>query len=63
MEGPIIRGGDQGETSFTTPGVGSYFFVCDLHPTEMKGTFNVEEGAPPPGGGAGGGNGEGANSD
>src|SRR5690606_7130489 len=35
--------------------VGSYFFVCDVHPTEMTGTFNVVEGGP--GGEATGGDG------
>ncbi|MCK9519703.1 MAG: cupredoxin domain-containing protein, partial [Dehalococcoidia bacterium] len=60
-QGTIIDGG--GTTSaetFTTPGVGEYFFHCDLHPDTMKGVFAVEEGAPPPGGGGGGADGGGA---
>lgn len=54
--GAIIDGG--GTTSaetFTTPDVGSYFFMCDLHPVEMRGTLEVTPDAPPPGGGGGGG--------
>ncbi|MCC7363755.1 MAG: cupredoxin domain-containing protein [Dehalococcoidia bacterium] len=65
--GPPIKGGESGETTFTTPGVGTYFFVCDFHPEEMTGTLTIQEGAAPPGGaapaadaGAGGG-GAGAN--
>ena len=27
--------------SFTTPGAGTYFFRCDVHPDTMTGTFNV----------------------
>jgi plastocyanin/heme-degrading monooxygenase HmoA len=40
--------------TFTTPGPGTYFFHCDIHPTTMKGVLEVREGAPPPGGGPGG---------
>jgi len=50
--GAIIRGGETAEVTFTTPAAGSYYFQCDLHPTEMKGTFEVREGAPAPGGGS-----------
>lgn len=42
-EGEIIDGG--GTTTnvvFTTPAAGNYFFMCDLHPTEMKGTLVVD---------------------
>jgi plastocyanin/mono/diheme cytochrome c family protein len=30
------------DTVFTTPGPGSYFFHCDVHPTTMTGTFTVQ---------------------
>jgi len=56
--GAIIDGNGTTTTeTFTTPGVGEYFFQCDVHPAEMRGVFRVEEGAPAPGetGGAGGG--------
>jgi len=46
-EGAIIDGGGTSETlTFTTPGVGEYYFQCDLHPTQMNGTFKVVEGGP-----------------
>lgn len=45
-EGEIIFGGATAETTFTTPGVGSYWFLCEVHPTEMNGPFIVEEGGP-----------------
>jgi plastocyanin len=48
--GEIITGGKTVDVEFTTPGTGSYYYQCDLHPTEMFGTFTVEDGAPPPGG-------------
>jgi len=51
-EGKIISGGQTDALKFTTPGPGSYFFQCDVHPTEMSGTFAVKEGAAVPGGGA-----------
>jgi plastocyanin len=35
--------------TFTTPAAGTYYFQCDIHPTEMFGTFTVREGAPVPG--------------
>jgi plastocyanin/heme-degrading monooxygenase HmoA len=50
--GAIIPGGQTAKVTFTTPGPGTYFFHCDLHPDTMKGEFIVREGAPPPGGGA-----------
>ncbi|MEO6397060.1 MAG: cupredoxin domain-containing protein [Tepidiformaceae bacterium] len=54
-EGKIIDGGQSESVSFKTPGAGTYFFQCDLHPDQMKGTFTVKEGAAAPGaqGGAG----------
>lgn len=54
-EGKIIDGGASDTVSFTTPGVGSYYFQCDLHPDTMKGAFAVKEGAAAPGGAAAGG--------
>lgn len=48
--GDLLRAGDTAEVAFTTPAAGSYFFQCDFHPTEMRGTFEVKEGAPVPGG-------------
>jgi plastocyanin len=59
--GAIIDGGNAEDITFTTPGPGTYYFHCEVHPTEMKGTFTVQEGAPipgaTPGGGGGGGGG------
>lgn len=48
----LIDGGQTATVTFTTPGEGSYFFVCDVHPDQMTGTFVVRAGAPPPGGAA-----------
>jgi len=48
-EGKLIDGGQTDKVSFKTPAAGSYFFHCDLHPTEMKGTLVVKDGAPVPG--------------
>lgn len=46
-EGEIIDGGGTTTTlTFTTPGVGEYYFLCDLHPDQMFGTFRVVEGGP-----------------
>lgn len=46
-EGEIIDGGGMTTTvTFTTPGVGEYYFLCDLHPDQMNGTFRVVEGGP-----------------
>ncbi len=41
-EGEIIQGGETTVTTFTTPGPGSYYFYCDVHPTEMTGEFIVD---------------------
>ena len=49
VEGPFIDGGASSKVSFKTPSAGSYFFQCDLHPTEMTGTLVVKDGAPVPG--------------
>jgi len=50
----LTAGGTEGIT-FTTPGPGTYYFQCDVHPDQMNGTFTVREGAPPPGGATNGG--------
>ena len=39
---PIIQGGQTTTITFTTPGAGTYFFVCLVHPLEMTGAFVVE---------------------
>ncbi|HKS91487.1 MAG TPA: cupredoxin domain-containing protein [Tepidiformaceae bacterium] len=52
-----IRGGQTQTLTFTTPGVGTYYFHCDFHPTQMKGTLEVKEGDPVPGGATSGGSG------
>ncbi|MFN0096180.1 MAG: cupredoxin domain-containing protein [Dehalococcoidia bacterium] len=55
-EGALVDGGQGYDLVFKTPGAGTYFFLCDVHPDQMTGTFEVKEGAPtgnePPGGGA-----------
>lgn len=48
-EGKIIDGGQSDSLGFKTPGAGTYYFQCDIHPTEMKGTLEVKEGAAVPG--------------
>ena len=48
-EGKIIDGGQSDKLTFKTPAAGAYYFQCDLHPTEMKGTLAVKEGAAIPG--------------
>lgn len=39
---PIISGGGTATITFTTPGPGTYFFLCLVHPKEMTGTFIVQ---------------------
>jgi len=38
----IIQGGETTSITFTTPGPGTYFFVCLVHPVEMTGAFVVK---------------------
>ncbi|MCL6644868.1 MAG: cupredoxin domain-containing protein [Dehalococcoidia bacterium] len=45
-DGAIIDGGMEVKVTFTTPGPGEYYFVCDLHPDQMDGIFRVVEGGP-----------------
>lgn len=40
--GNIIDGGQSDTVKFTAPAAGSYYFQCDVHPTEMSGTFVVK---------------------
>lgn len=39
--GELEAGPTEIESKFTTPGAGSYFFRCDVHPDTMTGTFTV----------------------
>jgi len=41
-EGEIIDGGTSETLSFTTPGPGSYYYQCDVHPDTMTGTLTVQ---------------------
>lgn len=53
---PLVTGPSAATFSFTAPSKpGSYFFHCDVHPTQMTGTATVVPGKPPTGGGPGGG--------
>jgi plastocyanin len=38
----ICTGPCQAEITFELPGPGTYFFRCDVHPTQMTGTFVVQ---------------------
>ncbi len=51
--GEIIPSDATTTVTFTTPGPGTYFFRCDLHPTQMTGVFEVVEGGPGAGGNGG----------
>lgn len=53
LQGPgvdVTTGVEQtGDTTFAvTLGAGSYSFFCDVHPTRMRGTFDVGTGGSPP---------------
>ncbi|MFN0096181.1 MAG: cupredoxin domain-containing protein [Dehalococcoidia bacterium] len=45
-EGKLIDGGQSDTIAFTTPGPGTYYFLCDVHPDQMDGPFEVKAGAP-----------------
>jgi plastocyanin len=45
FQGPIIQGGSDTQYRFAAPPAGSYFFRCDVHPTQMTGTVVVKEAA------------------
>lgn len=40
----LITGAAEADLSFTTPGVGEYYFNCTVHPPSMFGTVEVVEG-------------------
>jgi len=42
FQGDIVEGPTMTEYSFTAPDAGTYFFRCDVHPTQMTGTVVVE---------------------
>lgn len=48
-KGAIIDGGITEKVTFTTPAAGNYYFECEIHPTEMTGSFEVKDGAAAPG--------------
>jgi plastocyanin len=39
---PIRAGPATDTVSFTTPAAGSYSFICDVHPLQMRGTLVVQ---------------------
>lgn len=39
--GELFQGDQTMTYQFDTPAPGSYFFRCDVHPTQMTGTFTV----------------------
>lgn len=41
---PLLQGGESATITFTTPGPGTYYFLCLVHPVEMNGTFVVKGG-------------------
>jgi plastocyanin len=42
FQGDIVEGPSTTEYAFTAPDAGTYFFRCDVHPTQMTGTVAVE---------------------
>lgn len=59
FRGPLVTGTATITYTFTAPRAGTYFFHCDIHPTQMTGTVTVAPpgGATRSGGGGGGGGG------
>ena len=47
-KGPLVDGGDIGSFELTSPDAGSYYFQCDVHPTQMNGTVVVSDQASKP---------------
>jgi plastocyanin/mono/diheme cytochrome c family protein len=46
---PWETGLAQSAFTFTTPDAGTYSYLCEIHPTTMRGTLTIEEGATVPG--------------
>lgn len=42
FQGDIVEGPATTRYAFTAPEAGTYFFRCDVHPTQMTGTAIVE---------------------
>ena len=42
FQGDIVEGPNTTDYTFTAPDAGTYFFRCDVHPTQMSGTVVVE---------------------
>jgi plastocyanin len=42
FQGDTVEGPATTEYTFTAPDAGTYFFRCDVHPTQMSGTAIVE---------------------
>ncbi len=38
----VLQGGESDTITFTTPGPGTYYFLCVIHPVEMNGAFVVK---------------------
>jgi len=55
FQGAQVDGPAKATYTFTAPPPGSYFFHCQFHPTQMKGTVTATAGPPPSGGPPGGG--------
>jgi plastocyanin len=56
FRGDVVTGPKAATYSFTAPASpGTFYFHCDIHPTQMKGTVTVDEAAPAGGGGPAGG--------
>ena len=42
-KGEVITGpGASEKLTFTTPGPGTYYYICDVHPAQMKGVLTVQ---------------------